>query len=181
VIVGCLRFRPLAGEPPVAGEFIRLDGTVVMSNVLWANGCAFSPDGLTFYGCDYQRGLVLAADRTSDGKYVAARTAAVSPSRAADGLAIDEDGCLWLALGPRASVARFTPDGNLDAEVPVDADFVRKRVLRWCRPSRARHHDRRQRCGPRGPRRPVRHPRAGRWSGPPHGHGLTGFQEPPTR
>ena len=30
VIVGCLHYRPLAGEPPVSGEFIRLDGTVVM-------------------------------------------------------------------------------------------------------------------------------------------------------
>jgi sugar lactone lactonase YvrE len=101
VIVGCLRFRPLAGEPPVAGEFVCLDGTVVMPGVLWANGCAFSPDGLTFYGCDYQRGLVLAADRTDDGRYGAPRTAVVSPSGAADGMAIDEAGCLWLrALRP---------------------------------------------------------------------------------
>jgi len=124
VIVGCLRFRPLAGEPPVAGEFIRLDGTVVLCDVLWPNGCAFSPDGLTFYGCDYQRGVVLAADRISDGQYGATRIAVVSPSATADGMAVDEDGCLWVALGARASVGRFTPDGNLDAEIPVDADFV---------------------------------------------------------
>ena len=31
--------------------------------------CAFSPDGTVFYGCDYNRGLVRAADRGSDGTY----------------------------------------------------------------------------------------------------------------
>lgn len=124
VIVGCLRFHPFAGEAPVAGEFIRLDGTVVLPGVLWANGCALSPDGLTFYGCDYQRGLVLAADRNGDHEYGAARTVVVSPSGAADGMAVDEDGCLWVALGASASVGRFTPGGDLDFEIAVDADFV---------------------------------------------------------
>jgi xylono-1,5-lactonase len=124
VIVGCLRFRPFAGEPPVAGEFIHLDQTVVLPGVLWPNGCAFSPDGQTFYGCDYQQGWVLAVDRTGDGHYGAPRTAVLSPSGAADGMAVDEDGCLWIALGARATVGRFTPDGHLDTEIRVDADFV---------------------------------------------------------
>jgi sugar lactone lactonase YvrE len=124
VIVGCMRFRPFAGESPVPGEFIHLDGTVVLSGVLWPNGCAFSPDGHTFYGCDYQRGQVLAVDRASDGRYGASRTVVLSPSGAADGIAVDEDGCLWIALGARASIGRFTPDGRLDTEIPVEADFV---------------------------------------------------------
>jgi xylono-1,5-lactonase len=124
LIVGGLRFRPFLGEPPVPGEFIRLDGSVVLPDVVWPNGCAFSPDGGTFYGCDYQRGQVVAVDRTVDGEYGTPRVAVVSPSGAADGMAVDEDGCLWIALGPRASVARFTPDGRLDTEIHLDADFV---------------------------------------------------------
>jgi len=124
VIVGLLRFRPFAGEDPVAGEFVLLDGSVVLPGVLWTNGCAFSPDGATFYGCDYERGLVLAADREEDGSYGPPRTVAVSPSGDADGMAVDEDGCLWVALGSRATVGRFTPDGALDSELAVDADFV---------------------------------------------------------
>jgi gluconolactonase len=124
LVVGCLRFHPFAGEPPVEGEFIYLDGATVLPGVLWANGCAFSPDGQTFYGCDYERGLVLAADRNDSGTYGAPRVAAMSPSGKADGMAVDEDGCLWVALGPRPTVGRFTPDGVLDTEVPVDADFV---------------------------------------------------------
>jgi sugar lactone lactonase YvrE len=39
-------------------------------------------------------------------------------------MAVDETGCLWVALGPRASVGRFTPGGRLDTEIQVDADFV---------------------------------------------------------
>jgi xylono-1,5-lactonase len=123
-IVGCLRFNPLAGETPVAGAFMRLDETVVMPGVLWANGCALSPDGDTFYGCDYHRGLVLAVEHNSADEYGPPRTVVVSPSGVADGLAIDEDGCLWVALGWRASVGRFTPAGDFDAEIAVDADFV---------------------------------------------------------
>lgn len=124
VIVGCLRFRPFAGEPPVEGEFIQLDGTIVLPGVLWANGCSFSPGGHTFYGCDYERGIIFAADRNDDGTYGAPRALAVSPSGKADGMAVDEDGCLWVALGPRATVGRFTPDGDLDTEIAVDAEFV---------------------------------------------------------
>jgi sugar lactone lactonase YvrE len=65
---------------------------------------------------------VLAADRNGVGEY-RARIVVVSPSGAADGMAVDEDGCLWVALGASASVGRFTPSGDLDAEIAVDADF----------------------------------------------------------
>jgi gluconolactonase len=119
VIVGLLRFHPFAGEDPVAGEFVRLDGSVVLPGVLWCNGCAFSPDGATFYGCDYERGLVLAVTGEAPP-----RTVVTSPSGDADGMAVDEDGCLWVALGSRGTVGRFTPDGVLDSEVTVEADFV---------------------------------------------------------
>jgi xylono-1,5-lactonase len=103
VIVGCLRFNPLAGETPVSGAFMRLDETVVMPGVLWANGCALSPDGDTFYGCDYHRGLVLAVEHTSADEYGPARTVVVSPSGVADGLAIDGPGL------PKARVHRPPP------------------------------------------------------------------------
>jgi sugar lactone lactonase YvrE len=124
VVFGTMRFRPFAGEAPAASEFLRVDGTVVLGNVLWPNGCGFSPDGDTFYGCDYHRGLVFAADRTADGGYGGPRVVVTSPGGVVDGMAVDETGCLWVALGPRASVGRFTPGGRLDTEIQVDADFV---------------------------------------------------------
>jgi gluconolactonase len=128
VVVGLLHFRPFAGQPPVPGEFVRIenDGTTteIMDGVLWPNGCAYSLDGRTFYGCDYHRGLVLAAERHDDGSYGPSRIAAVSPSGHADGLALDETGALWVALGPRGTVGRFRPDGQIDSELDVPARFV---------------------------------------------------------
>jgi gluconolactonase len=128
VVAGTLRFRPFAGEAPVPGEFARIEpdgsATPILPGVEWCNGCAFSPDGRIFYGCDYQRGLVLACDRDEDGGYGPPRTLIESPSGQADGMALDEEGALWVALGTGRSVGRFRPDGTLDMELDVPAVFV---------------------------------------------------------
>ena len=39
-------------------------------------------------------------------------------------MAVDEKGALWVALGARASVGRFRPDGTLDEQLDVPASFV---------------------------------------------------------
>ena len=128
IVVGQLRFRPFAGEEPVPGEFVAVGGQdaprLVIDDVLWVNGCQFSPDGATFYGCDVHRGVVLAADRRGDGTYGPSRVAIVSPTGVADGMAVDETGALWVALGPSGSIGRFTPDGVLDGELTTGASFV---------------------------------------------------------
>jgi gluconolactonase len=49
---------------------------------------------------------------------------ASSPTGAADGLAVDAEGGVWVALGSPGGVARFTPDGNLDRVLEIEADFV---------------------------------------------------------
>jgi len=128
VVCGVMRFQPFAGESPVPGEFIRIeeDGktALVVAGVLWVNGCAFSPDDRTFYGCDYHRGLVLAAERRDDATYGPPRTVATVPGGEADGMAVDEQGCIWVALGARGSIGRLRPDGTLDRELDVPAKFV---------------------------------------------------------
>ena len=128
VVVGQLRFRPFLGEEPVPGEFVvvggRAEPATVIDDVLWVNGCQFSPDGSIFYGCDVQRGVVFAADRTADGAYSRRRVVIESPTGVADGMAVDEDGAIWVALGPSGTVGRFTPSGALDLEVSVGAAFV---------------------------------------------------------
>ena len=128
IVVGHLRFRPFAGETPVPGEFVAVGGgadpTLVVDDVLWVNGCQFSPDGTIFYGCDVHRGIVLAADRHDDGTYSGRRVVIESPTGVADGMAVDETGAVWVALGPSGSVGRFTPQGTLDHEVSMDAAFV---------------------------------------------------------
>jgi gluconolactonase len=128
LVIGTLRFRPFTEEKPVPAEFVRVEAdgstSVVLPGVLWCNGCGFSPDGGTFYGADYHRGIVLAADRDGDDGFREPRVAVESPSGEADGMAVDEEGALWVALGRRASVGRFRPDGALDQEIDVPASFV---------------------------------------------------------
>jgi gluconolactonase len=47
-----------------------------------------------------------------------------SPRGSADGLAVDSEGGVWVALGEAGAVGRFHRDGRLDEVVPVPARFV---------------------------------------------------------
>jgi len=128
VYVGALRFHPFRGEPPVPGEIWRLapgdEPAPVAGGVLWANGIGFSPDGRVAYGSDYARGCVLAWDVQPDGSLASPRTFAEVPAASADGLAVDEEGGVWVAPGAAENVVRFAPDGRLDGTVDVPASFV---------------------------------------------------------
>jgi gluconolactonase len=124
LLAGVLRFRPFAGEQPCPGALIALaaDGSerVLSEEVLWPNGIGVAPGGGTVYISDYARALVLAVP-VGGGR---AREFAASPRGSADGLALDAEGGVWLALGEGAGVARFAPDGALDAVVDLPASFV---------------------------------------------------------
>ena len=128
VYAGALRFMPFAGESPVPGEVWRIDGegeaVELFGGIEWANGIGFSPDYRTIYACDYARGEILAHDLTDGGEATGRRVFAHSPSGEADGLAVDSEGAVWVALGSGGSVGRFLPDGSLDRELDVPADFV---------------------------------------------------------
>lgn len=118
VYVGALRFKPFAGEAPKPGQVWRIyvDGaSPVLEGIDWPNGIGFSPDGATMYACDYAHGTVL----TGDGSVFAR-----SPAGSADGLAVDETGGVWVAMGKGGAIARFEPDGSLDRTFDVPADFV---------------------------------------------------------
>ena len=59
-----------------------------------------------------------------------------SPAGSADGLAVDEDGGVWVATGEGGALARFEPDGALDRTVDVPADVRDEPLLRRRRPAR---------------------------------------------
>jgi len=60
---------------------------------------------------------------TDDGFH--RRVFARVPDGAPDGLAVDADGDVWVALGPGGGIARFTPDGELRERHDVPgAEFV---------------------------------------------------------
>jgi sugar lactone lactonase YvrE len=120
VLAGALRFRPFAGEDPVPGEVWRIEAPgaaeVVAEGVLWPNGIGQAPGGGVTYVSDYARARVLA--------FPGGGVFAESPRGSADGLAVDAEGGVWVALGEGGGVARFAPDGRLDGVADVPARFV---------------------------------------------------------
>jgi gluconolactonase len=128
VYVGALRFHPFAGEAPIPGEIWRVppegEPAPVAGGVLWANGIGFSPDGATAYGSDYARSCVLAWDVANDGSLTSPRVFAEMPDGSADGLAVDAEGAVWVALGEADGIARVEADGTLDRILKVDTSFV---------------------------------------------------------
>ncbi len=124
VLVGALRFRPMAGDEPVPGEVGRLDGggraQILCGGIVWPNGIGHSPDGATVYVNDFATGVVHAVPAAGGDTAEFAR----APRGSADGLAVDVEGGVWIALGDGAGVARFAPEGELDGIVDLPASFV---------------------------------------------------------
>lgn len=124
LLVGVLRYRPLAGEDARPGQLLALDrhGDVELLNdeVVWPNGIGVSPDGQTIYLSDYANGTVLAIP-AEGGEAV---QFCCSPRGSVDGLAVDREGGVWVALGEGGGVARFLADGRLDELIDLPASFV---------------------------------------------------------
>ena len=128
VYVGSLRSPAFdAGAPRIPGEVHRidLDGTtsVLYGDVAFANGIGFAPDGRTLYHSNYSEGHVIAHTIAAGGA-TARRIFATLSRGNPDGLAVDEQGAVWVACGDAGGLARFAPDGTLDTFVPVPAPFV---------------------------------------------------------
>lgn len=124
LLAGALHYRPLAGEQPRPGRLLAVrrdrEVRVLSEGVLWPNGIGVSPDGKVVYLSDYARGVVLAIDESG------ARTEdfCASPRGSMDGLAVDCEGGVWVALGEGGGVARFLPDGQLQEVTTLPASFV---------------------------------------------------------
>ncbi len=123
LLIGVLRYRPMAGDAERNGRLVRLDpggeATSLTEEVVWPNGIGVSPDGETTYLSDYARRLVLAISAGGE-----VREFCHSPQGSADGLAVDREGGVWVALGEGGGVARFLADGTLDEVVPLPASFI---------------------------------------------------------
>jgi gluconolactonase len=107
VVFGALHYRPFEGEALVPGEFWHLDerhDCIFLTDVGWPNGCGADPARSAFYACDYAAGAVWCRD--ADG----VRLLGTTPNGEADGLAVDDEGGVWVATAGGGSLVRLSPD-----------------------------------------------------------------------
>lgn len=114
-----------------AGALYRLDrdwtATAVLHGCSISNGIDWSVDGRTMYYIDTPTGRIDAFRFDLDRGTLGERSTAFAiPAGMGwpDGLTVDEEGCIWVALWDGWSVARFTPDGRLDRMVAVPVGQV---------------------------------------------------------
>lgn len=105
------------------------DGTVtrMLGGLGFGNGIGFGPDGTTLYLADTMRRVVLAVPCDPDaGTLGAPRTFVALPDDDGlpDGLAVDVEGGVWVAICGAGEVRRYAPDGRLLAVVAADAALV---------------------------------------------------------
>ncbi|WP_055534895.1 SMP-30/gluconolactonase/LRE family protein [Streptomyces graminilatus] len=113
-------------ETPGGGTLSRLTGdgevTTVLDDVAVSNGTGWSPDGRLMYYIDSPTRRIDVFDVSSDGRSVTNRRQFALIEEGAgfpDGLTVDADGCVWVALWGGAAVRRYTPAGALDRTITL--------------------------------------------------------------
>ncbi|MBA2948865.1 SMP-30/gluconolactonase/LRE family protein [Streptomyces himalayensis] len=114
-------------EAPGGGTLTRItgDGTtqVVLDDVAVSNGTGWSTDGRLMYYIDSPTRRIDVFDVEDPEHVVNRRPLAVIEDGAGfpDGLTVDADGCVWVALWDGGAIRRYTPAGELDhvIELPV--------------------------------------------------------------
>ncbi|MFI2431900.1 SMP-30/gluconolactonase/LRE family protein [Streptomyces sp. NPDC018693] len=116
-------------EAPGGGTLSRLtgDGTVetVLDDVAVSNGTGWSPDGRLMYYIDSPTRRVDVFDHEA-GRVTDRRPFATIEDGAGfpDGLTVDAEGCVWVALWGGAAVRRYTPGGALDRVIELPTPLV---------------------------------------------------------
>ncbi|NGO69690.1 SMP-30/gluconolactonase/LRE family protein [Streptomyces boncukensis] len=118
---GTMRYDERTG----GGTLSRLTGdgqrVTVLPDVSVSNGTGWSPDGTLMYYVDTPTRRIDVFDVRDDGGLGARRTLAEVEEGAGwpDGLTVDAEGCVWVALWDGGAVRRYTPRGELDLVLPV--------------------------------------------------------------
>lgn len=127
---GNLWFGAMATDyAPGRGSWHRLrpagDPVAVLHGCGVPNGIDWTPDGGTAYVVDTLAGTVDAFDWSPAGGLSGRRPFVRIPLERGrpDGLAVDAEGCVWVALWSGGAIHRYRPDATLDGvlEVPVRA------------------------------------------------------------
>ena len=117
-------------ESPQAGTFYCLDpgGSVrpVLDKVTISNGFDFSPDGTIAYYVDTRDQSIDIFDYSADTGLVNRRRWVDVPVEAGwpDGLTVDAEGGVWLALMGGSAVHHYSASGRLEAVIPLPVSQV---------------------------------------------------------
>jgi sugar lactone lactonase YvrE len=109
------------------GAFYRYaDGVLerVIDTVTLSNGLGWSPDGQLMYYIDSYTFQVDVFDFDADAGTIAGRRRFASIDRAdgtPDGIAVDDEGGVWVAIWGGSAIRRYSPDGELQEVLPVPA------------------------------------------------------------
>jgi sugar lactone lactonase YvrE len=127
------RGRAFAGTMPYTdgitgqGALFRLDAgpsaTRVHGPTSLSNGLGWSPDGRTMYFIDTPADTVSAFDYDLDTGDLSNPRVLIEVHHP-DGMCVDDDGCLWVALYGGWAVHRYTPTGELDTVIRLPAANV---------------------------------------------------------
>ncbi|SDD54519.1 SMP-30/gluconolactonase/LRE family protein [Streptomyces prasinopilosus] len=112
-----------------AGALHRLDPdgstATVLDAVTISNGLEWSPDGGRAYYVDTETGRVDVFDYDREHGLTGRRPFAVVPGPGnPDGLTVDAEGGVWVALYDGGAVRRYAPDGTLDEVVDLPVTKV---------------------------------------------------------
>jgi sugar lactone lactonase YvrE len=115
-------------ESPGAGTLYRLElagtCTTMLMGLTISNGIGWNPDGDTMYLSDSGTGCVDAFSFDGASGALGDRRTLIyidEPGVAPDGLTVDEEGGIWIALWNGGAVNRYDPAGSLLASLEVPA------------------------------------------------------------
>jgi len=129
VYAGSVRFAVFDPHAEVVpGECWRIDApgraTCLYDGVVHPNGIGISPDGRTLYHSDTRSGVIVVHDLSPDGDVANRRAIRVEGDGHPDGLALDAEGGVWVAIFGGGRVDWYLPDGRRDRSLPVPTPLV---------------------------------------------------------
>jgi sugar lactone lactonase YvrE len=128
VFVGSLEFDALSSDKPIPGNVFRVDPPNTVTK-LWegievTNGMGFSPDAKLLYHCDSTTKAVWAYDVTADRRLKDRRVFATLPEGWPDGMAVDVEGGVWVAVVRYGEVVRFKANGTMERRIKMPSLMV---------------------------------------------------------
>ena len=128
VYVGSVAFKVFSDEEMIPGHLhlIDVDGSVrtISDGVMLTNGLGFSPDGRTLYHADARDAVVRQYEVSPDGNVSDWKPFVQANNGHPDGLAVAEDGSVWIAMAYGSRVDVFESNGALRESLPVPLPMV---------------------------------------------------------